>query len=494
MNKNFYLILLLCFAYLSADAQIIESEELVQYYTIADIQQVYDDSGFAETLEGVAPITYEVAAYKIIYNTVDADGTTPVLASGAMYIPIKEGENCASPMVSYLHGTMSKKQDAPSQFNGGAESLVGLAGATSGYVGMAPDYLGLGEGTSEFHYYIHADSEATASTDMALAVKEWCANNDIPLNNQLFFMGYSQGGHATMATHRYIQQNYDPSELQVTGSVPMAGPYDLSGAQTDMLLSGQAYANPAYLPFIFFSFDHVYDLYDDLSEVLIEPYDSLLPPLFDMETGLGQADAILPATVLDIVQPSYMEAFMADENHPFWLALKDNDLLDWVPETPMRLYHCIADEQVDFQNSIVANEYFNSLPDAAEVTFVEPPFSTFLSHPECGGVSIPLAKSWIDELSELCSEPSEGGVDIENFNFRPVIVYPNPVKSHINVSMDPVDNFDLRILDLDGREAINLTGLSGSDFSIPRGDLHSGMYVLEITIGEEVIRKKVMLK
>ncbi len=492
--KKIYLILLMCVAYLGANAQIIESEELVQYYTIADIQQVYDDSGLGETLQNVAPITYEVAAYKVIYNTVDADGTTPVLASGAMYIPIKEGENCASPMVAYLHGTMSKRQDAPSQFNGGAESLVGLAGATSGYVGMAPDYLGLGEGTSSFHYYIHAHSEATASTDMVLAVKEHCANNDIPLNDQLFLMGYSQGGHAAMATHRYIQENYDPSELQVTGSVPMAGPYDLSGAQTDMLLSGQAYANPAYLPFIFFSFDHVYDLYDDLSEILIEPYDVELPPLFDMETGLGAADAILPPTVLDIVQPDYLEAFINDENHPFRQALADNDLLDWVPETPMHLFHCVADEQVAYQNSVVAHDYFSNLPNSAEVTFEEPPFSTFLDHPACGGVSIPLAKQWIDQLSELCSEPVEGGVDIKNFNHRPVIVYPNPVQSHINITMDYVDNFDIRIFDMDGREAINMMGVSGSNFSIPRGDLHSGMYVLEMTIGEEVIREKVMLK
>ena len=53
---------------------------------------------------------YDVDAYKIIYNTVSFD-STPTTASGLFCVP--KNVFCQFPIISYQHGTMTKKSDAP---------------------------------------------------------------------------------------------------------------------------------------------------------------------------------------------------------------------------------------------------------------------------------------------------------------------------------------------------------------------------------------------
>ena len=66
---------------------------------------------------------------------------------------------------------------------------------------IIPDYIGLGKG-DKFHLYQNSESEATASIDMLLAIQELNIEFGIKINKQLFLTGYSQGGHACMATHK----------------------------------------------------------------------------------------------------------------------------------------------------------------------------------------------------------------------------------------------------------------------------------------------------
>ena len=66
-------------------------------------------------------------------------------------------------------------------------------------------------------------------------------------NNQLFIAGYSEGGYATMATVKEIEENYN--DINITMSFPMAGAYDLSGTMVELMLSEEVYPDPFYLPF-----------------------------------------------------------------------------------------------------------------------------------------------------------------------------------------------------------------------------------------------------
>lgn len=84
-----------------------------------------------------------------------------------------------------------------------------------------PDYLGLGDSPGR-HLYCHSKTEATASIDLYV-LQKLCQLKNVLYNDQLFIFGYSQGGHAAMATTREIQLNHS-DEFTITASAPMSGP------------------------------------------------------------------------------------------------------------------------------------------------------------------------------------------------------------------------------------------------------------------------------
>jgi len=146
-------------------------------------------SVFMGSIPSAVQFTYDVNLIKIDYNTIDPGGN-PTVASGLLILPANATN--ALPLLSYQHGTILKKTNAPSQLQGGYE--VGLIFGSEGYAVACPDYLGMGDG-SKLHPYLHAKSEATAVIDMLSAVRSVCKSKNVVLNDQLFMMGYSQGGH-----------------------------------------------------------------------------------------------------------------------------------------------------------------------------------------------------------------------------------------------------------------------------------------------------------
>lgn len=104
-----------------------------------------------------------------------------------------------------------------------------------GYVVAFPNYIGLGRG-EKFHLYQHAATEAMASVDFIKATQQLLNNLKIESNGQLFLTGYPQGGNASMATHKYIQEKMNV-ELKVTTSSSMSMPHDLSGVYSEVMFN-----------------------------------------------------------------------------------------------------------------------------------------------------------------------------------------------------------------------------------------------------------------
>lgn len=131
-----------------------------------------------------------------------------------------------------------------------------LAHATDGYAAMYPDYYGIGKGEGK-HLYQHAWSEAYAFIYMLYAVDELNQKLNVKSNGQLFLTGYSQGGHASLAAHKYLQELNDP-RFQVTASSPMSGAYDMTGEQEKYMF--QEYPRPFYLPYLILSYQEAYKI------------------------------------------------------------------------------------------------------------------------------------------------------------------------------------------------------------------------------------------
>ena len=128
-----------------------------------------------------------------------------------------------------------------------------------------------------------------------------------------------------------------------------------------MVSSFEPYSVPGYLPYLLQSYQHVYgNLYDSIQQIYVPPYDQTLPPLLDGTFDMWQVDQAMPPVPRDIIQPDYADLFFSDSLHPAYLALKDNDVYEWVPEAPVMFNYCRNDEQVTFLNTLVASNYMIS--------------------------------------------------------------------------------------------------------------------------------------
>jgi hypothetical protein len=54
----------------------------------------------------------------------------------------------------------------------------------------------------------------------------------------------------------------------VTAAAHLSGPYSLSGAMRDLILSETEYSYPAYIPNTVLGFNEAYGIYNNLSEIL----------------------------------------------------------------------------------------------------------------------------------------------------------------------------------------------------------------------------------
>ncbi len=376
------------------------SYELVKSWTISDVEQMYNTNSLPSN---VGNINFEVDGYKILYFTPNHNGDL-VLCSGAIYLP--KGTTCPSPVLSWQHGTSANDTWAPSNIYSD-NNVIGVVAASHGYIVTMSDFIGLGDGVG-FHNYVHADTEATSTIDLILLGKEFAYDKGVMPSAQLFLMGYSQGGHATMAAVREIEQNYN-TQLQVTASVPMAGPYSMSGAMRDLMESGMPYPNPGYLPYVLFSYQNIYNLFDDITEVLLPPYNQYLFGMYSGSFSMYEINQTLPENPIEIFQDEYYQDFLTDPNHPFNLALIDNDVYNFIPQSPMKLLHCNGDDNIPYENSEIAYNFF--VEAGASDVYLED--GGDFGHVACAQLAIIGSKLWIDSMSEICEPES---VDILDFN------------------------------------------------------------------------------
>jgi pimeloyl-ACP methyl ester carboxylesterase len=418
------------------------------------------------------PLTYSVDTYKIVYETTDVDGSATI-ASGAFCIPVSP-ECQGFPIAVYEHGTSLRKVDVPSEDI--QETYIGRIFAAGGYQVVMPDYLGMGESPG-LHPYCHGESEATATLDMIRAVREAQLLGEIPGmepdNGELFLTGYSQGGHAAMATHKYIEENNLLEEFNVIASAPCSGPYEITGAMADTILAA-SYSNPGYIVYIMAAYQRVYgDLYTSYSDILKAPYDEIVEPYFNGNNytlGMGSLNDQLPQEIQSFVEDSVLENFLAaseDLSHPIWQAMAANDNHDWLPTRPIKMYYCTGDEQVSFQNALVAEA--TMIENGA--TDVEAIFKGEGMHNDCVLPSLTDAFTWFESLKTECS------VGIAGVNIEDVRVYPNPIQNTFRIETEAYLGSEISILDQAGRVVVQQENFV-SNSKIDISHLNPGCYFL----------------
>jgi acetyl esterase/lipase len=255
--------------------------------------------------------------------------------------------------MSYQHGTVVEKSSVTSE-NG--EWILSAIITGSGYVYVEPDYLGLGD-SEGMHPYQLAEPYGTAVVDLLRATRQFAAENDqFQINDQLFLAGYSEGGYATMATHQIIERDYS-EEFSIAVSFPMAGAYSMSGIMTDVMLSFTPYGQPFYFPFVLIAYIDSYPSIGTAEEYLLPEYEFIID-MFDGYHSSAEINDAMPSIPITIMKPDSITSFEENNDHPLRVALRENDLWDWLPQAPMYLFHGLGDEIVPPENSQMAYDQF----------------------------------------------------------------------------------------------------------------------------------------
>ncbi len=342
----------------------------------------------------VVPIHNEVDMYEITYKGMWLDSSF-IMAKGVMYVP--HGNKPSAELI-YDHGTrISVAQSAGIQ---DLEQVICMMFSVDGYISIFPYYYGLGGGEKE-HVYQDSKTEAMASIYMLKACREIYGKIGASTTGQLFVTGYSQGGHASMATHKMLESGAFP-EIQITASSPMSGAYDMVGVQSKTMF--EHYDHPHYLPYLLLSYQYAYHLWPgDIYTIFKPPYDREIKEVFAQPRKLDYAyiDSILPKVPGDMVKDSLVSIFKSDSTLAFTLKLKENGLYNWVPKAPMQMCACYGDNEVTYRNTEKAYDYMHARTASVHKRL----FGKHLSHNPCAPFAILYSKSFFDNIRKGKKHP-----------------------------------------------------------------------------------------
>ena len=274
---------------------------------------------------------YDVAAYRLTYLSTDKYGvTTPV--SGLISVPVKPA-GAVSPVLSYQHATTFQDANAPSNKVEPYEPPLVLA--SLGYIVVSPDYVGFGASKGQDHPYLVATPTARAVIDMLRAAQAWRLQQRVTGNGQLFLAGYSEGGYATMAAHRAIQQEGGALKTQLRAAVPGAGPYDVLKTLDEQVA-------------------RVSDTSSALGALLNPGLLSRLPTSVRNEVRRLLLRQMVPEDGDVSYQTLFLDRYMADQRD---LLVRDHSVhLGWAPEAPVYLFHGRQDMTVPYAASESARD------------------------------------------------------------------------------------------------------------------------------------------
>ncbi len=320
------------------------SKELSVVYTRSNISDLINlASGSIPEVNVLKPLlSGDVNVYKIVYNTTILGEKTE--ASGLVCVPAEPGEY---PVLSFQNGTNTLNSLAPSQvgiYN--PYQLIEII-ASMGYIVVIADYPGFGNSLKVPHPYLVTEPTVRSLTDMFYAVQE-LADYELPgikLKDEYYLLGYSQGGHATLALHKALELEFN-NDFNLKGSACGAGPYDIYDL-LNRIMNSSSYSMPVYLGYILNAYTSYNQFTNPVSDIFNEPYASRVKNLY---TGLLSSDYInsqLSTSMPILIKPEFLSGFSSSQKYiSVRTALIKNSISGWHSYKPLLLVHGSKDTQV----------------------------------------------------------------------------------------------------------------------------------------------------
>lgn len=314
---------------------------------------------------------YPVSLYRLNYPTIDGYGKQ-VTASGVIAIPNK-GVNLPSPLLSFQHGTIFQDKEAPSNdLSAGAPPTIL---ASLGYLTIAADYVGYGQSKGKAHPYLLKQPSARAVTDFIKRSAKWLKQNNIKLNKQLFLTGYSEGGYVTMAAHQALQAKPIVG-LNLTASIPAAGPYNISGTLKSFTSLGTSQPEIA-----------------NLAET--DQGQKLSPSIVDWLTDKIM-DQLIPNNSDVIFQDTIIRDYIRNGS----AGVAQHNVYTWQATTPTFLFHGRKDVTVPFFNATDAVTAMTAKgsPSVSLIECTATPADHEACIPEYGKVLVRVLENYAQDL------------------------------------------------------------------------------------------------
>lgn len=321
------------------------SHELLVSYTSDGIKNLFQQVQiiYPEVEALSEHIQYDVNVYEITYSTEFLG--EEIEASGLVCIPVSD--NGVFPIISFQNGTNTAHNEAPTKDYSSLFFKYLESSSSMGYIMLLPDYIGFGKSEQIIHPYMHKESTVTSVENLILATGEMISNNIVETkwNNDVFLVGYSQGGWATLTTHRYLTQK-EGLPFEVIASSCGAGPYNLSVVQNYMF-EDITYPQPVYMAYTGVSYQSLGLISNPLTDYFNEPYATPLPSYFDGSKSNGQINELLNDTVSVLVANSFLTGINTDPLYnDFRAAMENNSVAGWNTTQPIHLYHGTVDNYV----------------------------------------------------------------------------------------------------------------------------------------------------
>jgi pimeloyl-ACP methyl ester carboxylesterase len=217
-----------------------------------------------------------------------------------------------------------------------------------GYVVVFADYPGFGESAQIPHPYLIKEPTVRSLVDLLYSTKEMVGQEfpGITLNNDYYLLGYSQGGWATLALHKALEQDYS-SDFNLKGSTCGAGPYNIE-LLFESMVNKPTYPMPYYLAYIVNAYSAYNQFTNPVSDIFNEPYASRLSTLFTGSLTSTQINSQLTTSISGLITPDFLSGFNTSSKFSSVItALNNNSVSAWHTNKPLLLIHGGSDTSVD---------------------------------------------------------------------------------------------------------------------------------------------------
>ena len=279
-----------------------------------------------------------------VYQSIDLDGN-PITLSGKVILPAK---GTIKRYILVSHYTIASNAEAPSNIFSLEALLVKL-----GYALIIPDYLGYGVTANHVHPYLVMDITAQNVLDMYDAVVPFMqAAGCAPEYDDIYLMGYSQGGATTMAVQHLIE-HHGRSDIKIRRVFAGGGPYDIK-ATYDRFVETNHASYPCAVP-IMIQGMVVGNKLDLEMDKLMAPYiyENLDEWVNSKRYTTGQINTLLQTNVTSqLLTPLGMDR-TSKEVSELYKAMVNNSILtySWTPQAPVFMMHSIDDDVVPYENA-----------------------------------------------------------------------------------------------------------------------------------------------